>query len=94
MYGREYLEWKRHKWLAQHAPMVLPEDSPYYGTISIDVPLTGCDICGGKRVWIRGRHPRDGRRKACPTCLQEKIDNIREISDNNYGRAKQCDSES
>jgi len=45
----------------------------------------GCPTCGAKLVTIRGRHPHDDRRKVCPTCLQERMDYIRDLLDPNYG---------
>ncbi len=47
----------------------------------------GCHVCGGRLVEIRGRHPKDDRRKVCPTCLASRIDQIQEIADPSYGRA-------
>lgn len=46
-----------------------------------------CGICGGQMVMIRGRHPQQPKREVCPTCLAERIDMIREMSDRNYGVA-------
>jgi len=48
---------------------------------------TLCGICGGKLVYIRGRHPNEPRRKVCPTCCQEKLEQIHEISDKDYGKS-------
>ncbi len=48
-------------------------------------PLTGCPICGGKLVQICGRHPKDPKREVCPTCLQERMDTINELSSKDYG---------
>lgn len=44
-----------------------------------------CGICGGEMVEIRGRYPenhlrRDRTRIVCPTCLAERMDQIREIA--------------
>ena len=47
----------------------------------------GCSVCGDKLIYIRGRNPGDDNREVCPTCLSEKMDMIREISDKNYGQA-------
>jgi len=49
-----------------------------------------CPVCGASRVWVRGRHPHDEKRKVCPTCLAERMDQIREMSDSNYGRSYQA----
>lgn len=46
-----------------------------------------CGICAGQLVLIRGRHPRDAEREVCPVCLADRLDQIREISDKNYGRS-------
>ena len=46
-----------------------------------------CGICGGKMVLIRGRYPNQVSRCVCPTCLAERMDNIREVADPDYGRA-------
>ena len=46
-----------------------------------------CNACGGKMVEIRGRYPKQEKRLVCPTCLAERMDNIREIADSNYGVA-------
>ncbi len=35
-----------------------------------------CSTCGGECVYIRGRHPGNDKRKVCPTCLQEKIEDM------------------
>ena len=49
--------------------------------------LKRCPICGGKLVKIRGKYPGDKRREVCPTCLQERMDQINEISSRDYGVA-------
>lgn len=46
-----------------------------------------CPVCGGKMVYIRGKHPGDDKRKVCPTCLQERMDNINNISSRDYNIA-------
>lgn len=43
--------------------------------------LAGCGICGGLLVEIRGRYPHTAKREVCPTCLAERMDQIRELSD-------------
>ena len=47
----------------------------------------GCSICGSKMVYIRGKHPGDDRRIVCPTCLAERMDIIRQVVDDDYGKA-------
>ena len=51
-------------------------------------PPTTCGICGGETVEIRGRFPQEERRRTCPTCTQERLDQVREISDRHYGVAQ------
>lgn len=46
-----------------------------------------CGICGGRMFFIRGRYPKQEKREVCPTCAVEKLEQIREISDPDYGRA-------
>jgi ssDNA-binding Zn-finger/Zn-ribbon topoisomerase 1 len=50
----------------------------------IDKPFTGCPVCGGTLVSIRGRHPKGPKREVCPTCLADTLDDIHEISSKNY----------
>ena len=40
-----------------------------------------CGACGGKLIEIRGRYPKEPKRKVCPTCLME----IREGAISNFG---------
>jgi len=49
-----------------------------------------CGICGGSMVEIRGRYPREIKRIVCPTCLAERMDNIRELCDPDYGKSYQA----
>ena len=51
--------------------------------------IEGCLVCGGKEVYIRGKHPGDEMRLVCPTCLMEKIELLREIISPSYGVASQ-----
>jgi hypothetical protein len=48
-----------------------------------------CGICGGEQVEIRGRYPGHDKRYTCPTCTQERLDQISEISAKGYGRVAQ-----
>lgn len=57
----------------------------------ISTPFTGCPVCGGKLVEIRGRYPKDSKREVCPTCLADAIDDIHEMSSKNYRTT--CQSE-
>jgi len=36
-----------------------------------------CNICGADTVYVRGRYPGQDKRRVCPTCLAETIDDIR-----------------
>jgi len=47
--------------------------------------IVGCPVCGCKLVTIRGKHPGDPKRVVCPTCLADRMDTIRDMSDPNYG---------
>ena len=50
---------------------------------------TGCGICGGNMVYIRGKYPKDKKRKICPTCAYERLEQINEISSREYGKCYQ-----
>ncbi len=50
-----------------------------------------CGICGGQMVNIRGRYPQDEKREVCPTCLAERMDQIREVSSPDYGKSYQAE---
>lgn len=47
----------------------------------------GCGICGGKQVIIRGKYPNTPKRRVCPTCTYERLEQISEISSPDYGKA-------
>lgn len=49
----------------------------------------GCNQCCGAMVYIRPRHPGMDERLVCPTCLADRMDNIRDISSPEYGQAYQ-----
>ena len=51
------------------------------------IEIKGCGICGGKMVFIRGKYPKDKKRKICPTCTYERLEQIHEISDENHRKA-------
>jgi len=51
--------------------------------------LLCCNICGAALTEIRGRYPREPRRKICATCLQEKLERIHDETSADYGRAYQ-----
>ena len=56
----------------------------------LGVPLLlehkGCNCCGGKLVFIRGKYPTDKERKICPTCTYERLEEIHRISDADYNK--------
>lgn len=54
-----------------------------------EIKIKECGICGGRLVLIRGKYPKDIQRLVCPTCLKERMEQIHEISNPNYGRAGQ-----
>jgi len=35
-----------------------------------------CEVCGGRLVTIRGRHPEEEDRKVCPTCAVEILESL------------------
>lgn len=49
---------------------------------------SGCPICGGKLVMIRGKYPGNPQREVCPTCLQERMDYINELSSRDYNTSR------
>ena len=53
------------------------------------VGVSGCPVCGAAFAYIRGKHPGEDQREVCPTCLQERMDDIRDRLDPNYGVACQ-----
>jgi hypothetical protein len=38
--------------------------------------IPSCAACGGALAEIRGRYPREPRRKVCPTCVVEKLEDM------------------
>lgn len=46
-----------------------------------------CSVCGSYKVLIRGKFPKDEKRRICPTCTYERLEQINEISSENYGKA-------
>lgn len=49
----------------------------------------GCNVCGSELVLIRGKYPGLDKRKTCPTCTTERLEQIHEMSDKDYGRTSQ-----
>jgi len=52
--------------------------------------LLCCDSCGGRMVYIRGRHPGMDNRIVCPTCMAETLDDIKGRLRDDYGKAYQA----
>ena len=46
-----------------------------------------CAVCAGQLVIIRGRTPQEEMREVCPTCLADRMDQIRQLTDPHYGQA-------
>ena len=87
--------WRKKKGdkMATDHEVTHPKRKKKHGGISckphIIRPLRGCPICGSKMVMIRGKYPKEKKRKICPTCAQERLDDIHTISDKDYGKAYQ-----
>lgn len=46
--------------------------------------IKGCNTCGSKMIYIRGRYPKDKARKICPTCAYEKLEFINQKNNIDY----------
>ncbi len=46
-----------------------------------------CCKCGDLLVEIRGKYPKEDKRKVCPTCTYERLEEIHKMTDPNYGQA-------
>lgn len=72
------------------------EEKPMVGLRIPDVKpskpseFISCSCCGGKQVYIRGKHPKDDNRLVCPTCAVERLEQIQTIADKDYGKAYQA----
>jgi hypothetical protein len=68
-----------------------------FGRVAItrDFPYSDdrCGICGGQQVYVRGRYPGSDKREVCPTCLAERLDQIRDVSSEHYGQCASAISE-
>lgn len=53
-----------------------------------------CNICGSFKPLIRGRYPGDPKRRVCPCCTYERLEQIQEISSPDYGKTYQATSKS
>lgn len=63
-----------------------------FGRGPTDKPSPSCDICGGEKAYIRGKHPDEDKRLVCPTCMAETLDDVKDRMGDNYNRA--CEVES
>lgn len=61
-------------------------DICYLKKAPIQEPKLHCGMCGGEKVFIRGKYPGDDKREVCPTCTTERLDQINEISSRFYGQ--------
>jgi len=52
---------------------------------SLPDDITGCPMCCGRLAIIRGKFPGDDKRTVCPTCLQERMEQIYNVSSHGYG---------
>ncbi len=52
----------------------------------INNSISRCSVCGGKVAYIRGKYPGHDKRRVCPTCLQEKIELINDMSGEDYNK--------
>ncbi len=50
----------------------------------------GCGVCGGALVLIRGKYPGCDKREVCPTCNTERLEQISEIANKDYGKSCQA----
>jgi len=46
-----------------------------------NLEFKGCPVCGSKKVFIRGKYPGDSKRKICPTCAQERLEDLLDRND-------------
>lgn len=45
-----------------------------------------CGICGSEKVYIRGKYPKTDNRLICSCCAYERLEQIHELSDKDYGQ--------
>ena len=67
-------------------------DVRYYVESPIAEDSTGCTCCGSKMIMIRGKYPKQPKRKVCPTCAVEKLENYEYQNSPNYKNAVKGDS--
>lgn len=70
------------KRLSNLTPPILPQ-------IDEDAFKNRCNVCGDDLVYIRGKYPHTDKRQTCPTCTTERLEQINEISNKDYGKAYQ-----
>lgn len=46
-----------------------------------------CNVCGDDLVYIRGKYPNTDKRQTCATCTTERLEQINEMSNKDYGKA-------
>lgn len=68
---------------------ILTKEHPESGKLEPLEKVRVCGTCGGKTIFIRGKYPGMEKRKVCATCAIERLEQIREISDKDYGLSSQ-----
>ena len=58
------------EWLRIYNPLIYPQSAKPVE------PLAGCNMCGSKKVFIRGKYPKEPDREICPCCLVEKLEDM------------------
>ncbi len=53
-------------------------------------PIKDCPVCCARQVNIRRRYPTSPERTVCPTCLADRLANIRGMLDPDANRAQQA----
>lgn len=76
--------------MEEYGSRCIIEERQSYRAQEVDEILQAkmCGICGGKTVLIRGGYPGSDKREVCPTCTTERLEQIHEISNSNYGIAQ------
>lgn len=63
-----------------------PGPSPTEKLVPESRKLDGCPVCGARLTMIRGKVPGEPDRAICPTCAQERLEDLRQRQDPDYGR--------
>jgi len=71
--------------LHEDADNWMHESRPHFPKPKAGLPT--CGSCGGKQVYIRGKHPQEENRLVCPTCCQERLEMIEVYASKDYGKA-------